>query len=177
MGIKSLVDSRLPKAAKFIYSPNHDWYVHLHASSSFWDRLGGTRIIVLHCKATSSFNSMVNVLDHHCIIPAAQCRLCHSLVEVERSWRIVSRSDILWVHISQLYVCSSLRNISTRKCWSGELPDKIPQFLRPQSINIWHASFTRGGCCLGSSLFSFVAVPKKNIFVAHILLITLRGRY
>ena len=68
-------------------------------------------------------------------------------------------------HISQLNECSPLRNISTSESWSGELPNKIPQFLRSKSISIWHASFTGGGCCLGSSLFSFVS--KWNILVAH----------
>ena len=165
VSIKSLssLTPDFQKQQSLFYSLNQlRWtYDHLHPSSIFWDR--GTRIIILYCETASSFNSKVNILNHHCIIPAAQCGLGHSLVEAERSWKIVSRSGILWVHIPHLdnLMCAHpYVTFSTSRCWSGELSDKIPEFLRTQSIGIWYASFPWGGCCLGSSLFSFVAIFK-----------------
>ena len=140
--------------SSLFYSLNHDRHDHLHASSNFRDRR--TRISILHCKTApeSSFNSMVNIFDHHCIISIAQYGLGHSLVEVERSWRIVSQTSILWVHFSQFSVRSPYVTLAPVDVGLENSPTKFHSFYvhnqsvfdmppSPEVDDAWEALYSR----------------------------------
>lgn len=103
----------------------------LHSSSHLWDRRG-TSTAISHCKTTSSFNLiMVNVFDNRYNIFAVQSGVGHNLVEIERRWRIVSRSSLLWVHICTQLTVMNLNTALTSapvNAGLGNLPIKFHSF-------------------------------------------------